>query len=121
MLPNSIHDAATYSRLQTAVVAAVIGVGMLALALWGHPPYWFFFLLKTYVVLGSLFIAYALWKAAPGTAPIGLLLVGIAVANALARMRRKEWFTFDLVASALFAAAIVIALRIINSKQAGKE
>jgi hypothetical protein len=99
-----------YQRLQATIGISLLAIGMLALAMWGHPPYWFFFLLKTCVVLGALFAAHTLWKAAPGTAPVGLLLIGIAAVNALARMRRSQWFTFDLLAAVLFAVVAVLAL-----------
>jgi hypothetical protein len=105
--------------LRTSTTVAAFGAAMLSYAMWGHPPYWFFILLKTYVTLGSLYCAYALWKAAQATAPLGLLLLGVAAVNVFAKMRRTQWFAADLFACVLFISVVVIAPRLLGSRKVG--
>lgn len=92
-----------------ATGVGLLGAAMLAYAVWGHPSYGYFALLKVYVALGSVFLAFRLWRIGSFTAPLGLALLTTAFVHAFFKMRRAQWFSVDVITGIIFLIAATLA------------
>jgi hypothetical protein len=93
-----------------AAGVSLVCILMLLWPLLGRPPYGFFTILKLSVALGSGYAAYSLWNMSQKFAPLCLLLVGSGALHLFAKMRRPDWFPFNLAAILLFALSTSIIL-----------
>lgn len=87
----------------------LVVTGMLLWAIYGHPPYAFYSVMK-WAVAGSLvFHCRELWRRSRELAPLCLVLATIAGIHIFGKMRREEWTLFNWSAiAALGLAALVL-------------
>jgi len=96
----------------------LIGIGLLAVVaavmlLWpilGRPPYAYYMPLKWVVATASGASAWAVFVLNRAFLPLTVLLVASGAVELLAKMRRADWFIFNVASIALLVIAAVILL-----------
>ncbi len=94
-----------------AMGVALVAIGMLLWALYGHPPYAFYGVMKWVVAGSCAFVGWALWRRSRALAPLCLVLFTVGGIHLFGKMRREEWGMFNWAAiGALAISAGVLML-----------
>ncbi len=87
-------------------MAGLLASVALLYAIFGRPPYAYFSFMKGLVAASSVFLALVLWRLNRATAPLVLVLIGLAGVETMAKTRRDDWVPWNwaMVATLLIGA-----------------
>ena len=96
---------------------ALVGIAMLAYAMFGRPPYAFFRWMKLAVAISTGLGAWALFAESKRYMPVSLCLVLLGGIHLFARMRRSQWAPFDWAAVVGLIVLVLILLATLTKRK----
>jgi hypothetical protein len=81
---------------------------LLAYALFGHPAYGFYGVMKWAVFVGCVLSAYALFRVSRWLGPVSACLLFLGFMEIAAHLRREEWLPYNWMTMALLVFASVV-------------
>lgn len=99
-----------------AVTSTAIAIASLLYSIYGKPPFGYFGFMKLVVTASCLFVTYALYRRSKATAPIGVVLAGLAFVEMTGSMRRQQWLPWNwATVLVLGVAALILVWPLSNS------